>query len=123
MKLTADTPPGGDFVRYLAEIEQSSPSYQTLNASLIDANAAPVPRGRLRTGAKEAERPVSAPDDTAASSARRRPATGRDERPTMPRVSQALQDLAQLPPPPLRAVVAPLLQRLERALAEAARRQ
>ena len=66
---------------------------------------------------------MSAPDDTAASSARRSPATGRGESPAMPRVSQALQDLAQLPPPPLRAVVAPLLQRLERALAEAARRQ
>lgn len=44
MKLTAETPPDGDFVRYLAELERDSPAYQALRPA--DAHPGSVPRGR-----------------------------------------------------------------------------
>jgi hypothetical protein len=100
MKLTADTPADGDFVRYLAELERSSPTYQHVSASLRQASIGEVPRRRLFVA------PVALSP------------RGDGGEPAQPR--SPLQASAKASS--LKDAFKPLLQRLERALAQAARR-
>lgn len=89
MKLTAETPPNGDFVSYLEALQRSSPAYQALQPTGPDVGE--VPRGRPRTV------------------------------PAEPLASLKTAGLKQSPA--LRSLALPLLQRLEQALAAAAKKQ
>ncbi|APW37585.1 hypothetical protein RD110_10635 [Rhodoferax koreense] len=91
MKLSAETPPDGDFVRYLEALERSSPAYQALRPTVAEANPDAVPRGRPRAVAAE---PLA-----------------------------NLKTAALRQSPAVRNLALPLLQRLEQALAAAAKKQ
>ncbi len=104
MKLSADTPPDGDFVRYLAELEQASPSYQMLKASSRDANLGAVPKAP----------PLAARLQRLQQAGARRPQTAGAQNAARPP-----KNVSPLPAPGVGALVGPLLQRLAQALAAA----
>ena len=101
MKLSAETPPDGDFVRYLALIERESPTYQALRPTDdIGAVRRFSLAEYLREGASRAAAAGARPD-------------------RQPEVFGALKDTSRMQKKPVAAVMAPLLQRLEQALAAA----
>ena len=109
MKLTADTPPNGDFVRYLEEIERASPAYQSVLAphtpgAVVPKAAASALAERLRAvAAKQAE-----PARTVATQQKR-------EDPLA-----VLRRSPLLRQPAVQGWAGPLLQKLERAIADIA---
>lgn len=123
MKLTADTPPNGDFARYLDVLESQSPAYQMLrqsgrNDEVLRSLPGMTPPVQRHVVLAEA-RPVSVDAHFG------RGAAAAPVRHAVDSASQTLASLRASPllqQPQVRALAAPLLQRLEQALAAAARR-
>ena len=116
MKLTADTPPNGDFVRYLEAIERASPGYQMYQAAVaphtpgavVPTAAASALADRLRAVATKPDRQAEPALTTAATQQKRDDPLA------------ALRRSPLLRQPAVQGWAGPLLQKLERAIADIA---
>jgi hypothetical protein len=112
MKLTADTPPNGDFVRYLEAIERASPGYQMYQAALAPHTPGAVASTTAASALADRLRAVAAKQTEPA----RTVATQRKREDPL----AALRSSPLLRQPAVQGWAGPLLQKLERALADAA---
>jgi hypothetical protein len=127
MKLTADTPPNGDFVRYLEALERASPAYQSVMAphtpgAVQPSAAAAALAERLRAGlAQRLGHAQAAPPSrtTLPPSPPSPPSPAQQRKAHMP----APQGPAALRQLPSRTLAGALLQKLERALIDAANKK
>ncbi|MDB5850996.1 MAG: hypothetical protein JWP29_4748 [Rhodoferax sp.] len=118
MKLTADTPPNGDFVRYLEALERASPAYQSVLAphtpgAVQPSAAAAALAERLRAGVAQrlGHAQAALPPPTPSPAPQHKPHVAAPQGPAAQR-QQASRTLAGA-----------LLQKLERALVDAANKK